>query len=164
MSSIRDMWLLFKKITKDARKEINASLEGLGLNSSEAGLLLHLGAQKGEMTQEQLADSLDITKAAISRAADSLARKGYLLRRKGEQDKRYSWLSLTTKAEQVMDEVVAAFDCVYAMALAGISDAETEIVVAILERVSRNLETKPDKRIVSHAWMQDIPSTPNQRK
>lgn len=139
MASIEEIWLLAKSISKTARKDINTMLRPLDLNSSEAGILLHLHTARKEMNQDQLGEMLDITKAAISRVAESLEKKAYITRVKGAPDKRYYWLSLTEKANQAMPRISAIFARIYDTATAGLEAGELDFMIGLLVRISGNL-------------------------
>lgn len=139
MASFQEIWLLAKNISKTARKEINSMLKPLDLNSSEAGILMHLHSARKEMNQDQLGEMLDITKAAISRVAESLEKKQYITRVKGAPDKRYYWLSLTEKADQAMPRIGAIFGRIYETATAGLRPGELDMMIGLLFRVSGNL-------------------------
>ena len=80
MLSIQHIWLDMKEILRSARQKINAELEPLNLSSAEGDILFHLLTGSNNLQQEQLADRLDIGKAAVSRAVDSLEAKGYVTR------------------------------------------------------------------------------------
>ncbi|NLY97482.1 MAG: MarR family transcriptional regulator, partial [Clostridiaceae bacterium] len=80
MLYIRDMWLAMKNVIRTARKTINKNLEPLNLSGAEGDMLYILLTGSNGLRQEQLAEQLDIGKAAASRVIDSLEAKGYVMR------------------------------------------------------------------------------------
>jgi DNA-binding MarR family transcriptional regulator len=90
-------WLSIKSILRCARHRINRELEPLHLTSAEGDVLFHLLAEKEGLSQEELAERLDIGKAAISRTVASLADKGYVKRERRQDDARAYCVTLTEK-------------------------------------------------------------------
>ena len=66
---------------------LNQALKPFDLSSSEM-LILHRLCTHGECSQEEVASHLMIDKAAITRAVQSLEKKGWLTRSRSETDKR----------------------------------------------------------------------------
>ncbi len=142
MSSIRDIWLHAHGIIRSARQLINSELRPLNLSSAEGNILLHLLVAGDGLRQEQLVAQLDIGKAAISRAVDSLEDKGYVRRIRQVDDRRASSISLTEKAIDVGPDVEGIYDRVYALARQGIADHEFERIVAMLSRIAGNFSNR----------------------
>ncbi len=75
MAEIQDIWLHAHNMIRSARQILNEDLRPLNLSSAEGNILLHLLLQGQEMGQEQLAEQLDISMPAVSRAIDLLELK-----------------------------------------------------------------------------------------
>jgi uncharacterized membrane protein len=75
MAEIRDVWMHAHNVIRSARQIVNEDLRPLNLSSAEGNILLHLLIHGQEMGQEQLAEQLDISKPAVSRALVSLETK-----------------------------------------------------------------------------------------
>ena len=88
MAEIRDIWLHAHNMIRSARQIVNENLRPLNLSSAEGNILLHLLTQCQEMRQEALVEQLDISKPAVSRALDSLERKGFVTRQPDPDDRR----------------------------------------------------------------------------
>ena len=78
MSQIKDIWLYTHHMLRSSRQIINDNLRPLNLTSAEGNILIHLLTLGEEMGQEQLVEQLDISKPAVSRALNSLQKKGYV--------------------------------------------------------------------------------------
>ncbi|MEJ2596815.1 MAG: MarR family transcriptional regulator [Anaerolineales bacterium] len=146
MSEIRDIWLHANNMIRSARQIINDNLQPLNLSSAEGNILLHLLTQGQEMGQEQLVNQLDISKPAVSRALNSLERKGYVTRQRDPNDKRARWVRLTDKALEIGPAVEQAYNHVYKLAMQGISQDEFDDFVKLFGRISENFAREQAKR------------------
>jgi DNA-binding MarR family transcriptional regulator len=134
-----------KGILRSARQIINAELEALNLSSAEGDILFHLLTGSDNLAQEQLAERLDIGKAAISRAVDSLEEKGYVMRVRQQEDRRAYRVSLTEKAFSVGEDIKGIYEKFYSLVKKGISEEEIVHIEALLSRVAANLKLLEDK-------------------
>lgn len=136
---LREFWIGLKAILRSARRLINARLIPLNLTSAEGDVLFHLIIEKSELTQESLAERLDIGKAAISRTVNSLVKKGYAQRQKNPADARAYHIILTKKANGISAEVLNIYNSVYELIKANISEDEFRLLSAVLKRINENL-------------------------
>lgn len=141
MLLVRNLWLDMKGVLRSARQAINAELEPLNLSGAEGDILFHLLTGSNHFQQERLAEQLDIGKAAISRAVDSLEAKGYVTRARQPEDRRAYRVSLTDKAIAIGAEVEGVYGRLYMVAKAGIADEELMRIQALLARVAANLKS-----------------------
>lgn len=137
--NISEVWQYAHRMLRSGRKLVNDQLAALGLSSSEGNILIHLLVHKEPLSQEQLAQQLDIGKAAVSRAVDSLEAKGYIIRQQDLQDRRAYQLVLTKKAREFGPEIEAVYDHVYRLAMTEISPTERELLLNLLRRIAANL-------------------------
>ena len=144
MLSIQHIWLDMKEILRSARQKINAELAPLNLSSAEGDILFHLLTGSNNLQQEQLADRLDIGKAAVSRAGDSLEAKGYVTRTRHRDRRAYS-MALTDKATAAGSDIVGIYERLYALVKKGISDDEFNHIESLLTRVAANLQSPGDE-------------------
>ncbi|NLZ38208.1 MAG: MarR family transcriptional regulator [Firmicutes bacterium] len=140
MLLIRNLWLAMKGILRSARLIINAELEPLNLSGAEGDMLFILLTGSDKLQQEQLAEQLDIGKAAVSRVIDSLESKGYVTRMRQEKDRRAYRVCLTAKALAVGENIKDIYDKLYLLASRGIADEEIKQVESLLSRVAENLQ------------------------
>ncbi len=139
-ASIRDIWTLASTLARAAQQRVNALLKPLGLGSAEGTILLHLMVARDEVvSQEHLVGLLGIDKAAISRAVDSLAAKGYVTRQRRADDKRAYRLTLTEKGLAAIPALEGIFDHVYMAATRGIPPADFDAMMGLLSRIAGNL-------------------------
>ena len=140
--SIRTVWLSMKGILRAARQAINAELEPLNLSGAEGDVLFLLLTGSDSCQQEQLAEHLDIGKAAVSRVVGSLETKGYVVRERQHNDRRAYCVSLTPKAAQVATTVQGIYNRLYERVSVGISSEEFAHIEAVLVCVSQNLQSQ----------------------
>ena len=142
---IRNIWLEMKAVLRSARQIINAELAPLHLNGAEGDILFHLLTGSARFTQDELAEQLDIGKAAVSRAVDSLETKGYVARTRLTEDRRAYSVALTEKAHKAGDKVRGVYERLYAQVREGIADEEFTRIEALLSRVAANLQPLEDR-------------------
>jgi len=120
-------------------------LEPLNLSSAEGDILFHLLTGSDGVQQEQLAEQLDIGKAAVSRAINSLENKGYVTRIRQHGDRRAYSVCLTDKAFLVGADIESIYNKLYMLARKGISDEELIHIRSMLSHVASNLQLSEDK-------------------
>ena len=86
------------------RKLIDRRLGGIGLTRAQWQALGNM-RRCGPMTQAALADVLEVETATIARLVDRLEAAGWVTRRPDSSDRRVKLVSLTTKAEAILEEV-----------------------------------------------------------
>lgn len=138
MAEIRDVWLHAHNMIRSARQIINRDLRPLGLSSAEGNILLHLSTQGQEMRQEQLVEQLDVSKPAVSRALDSLEKKGFVTRQPDPDDKRAHWIQLTSKGLKIGPAIEEIYNRVFTLAVLGISQDELDYFLGLFNRISEN--------------------------
>ena len=144
LASISDLWMDMKRVLRSARLVINSELEPLNLSGAEGDILFHLINGCNNQQQEKLAESLDIGKAAVSRAVDSLEAKGFVMRTRHLVDKRAYCLSLTEKAYLVGADITGIYERLYSHVRSVISDEDLVNIKAILARVDLVLRSQGD--------------------
>ena len=142
MLDVRDIWLHMKAILRAARQIVNSELASLNLTGAEGDIVFHLLSTKDGLSQENLAERLDIGKAAISRTVNSLDSKGYIHRERQADDSRTYRVTLTRAAKDVSERIDHAYRMVYEVSLSGISESEFLNFDRLLEKVYKNLNSR----------------------
>lgn len=94
------------------------------------------------MGQEQIVAQLDISKPAVSRALDSLEKKGYITRHPNPNDRRAYQIQLTSKAVEIGPTIEQIYNHVFTLAVQGISPAELDYFMQLFSRVSENFNSE----------------------
>jgi len=145
MTNIRELWRLMKSILRSARQIVHSELEALNLTGAEGDILFHLLFESDGLSQEMLAERLDIGKAAVSRTVYSLAEKGYVHRKRRPEDARAYHVMLTKAAIGASGRIERAYNAVYETALREIQSLDIQRVTALLEKVNENLQAREEE-------------------
>jgi DNA-binding MarR family transcriptional regulator len=105
-------------------------LKGWDLSGAQFDVLAHVGASEG-MTQQELADSLLVTKGNVCQLLDKLEGRGLISRR---QEGRANRLFLTEAGRRVFDEVVPAHEAVIADQFSLLSEEEQALLHELLRK------------------------------
>jgi len=136
----RSVGFLVHDVARLIRKrfEQHARAKELGLTRSQASVLGRLSRQEG-INQVTLAQQMELEPITLVRLLDRLQAAGLIERRADPQDRRARSLYLTPRARPLLDRVSILAGEVYDEALAGLSIAERERLVASLEIMKGNL-------------------------
>lgn len=93
----------------------------------------------GKLSQQELADRLDLDKVAMTRALDHLGSRGYVERCSCEGDRRKHLIRLTPKAKPVVKAIRHAYDELNDETLRGVKKADRAAFMAQLLRMVDNL-------------------------
>ena len=84
--------------------EIEKSLQEFGLNISEFGVLEML-YHKGDQPVQKVAEKILVTSGTITYVINKLEKKGFVIRRKCNKDKRVYYVSLTEKGKDYISHI-----------------------------------------------------------
>lgn len=146
MPDERAIWIRMSAILRSARQIVHSELEPLDLSHSEGDILFHLLSANDGISQETLAERLDIGKAAISRTVGSLESKGFIRRTRLPEDSRAYRVTLTPKARKIGKPIDDVYRNVYDIALTGIDESEFSRFDRFLGVVHRNLDEWESKK------------------
>ncbi len=135
---VKDIWNYAHNIIRTSRQMVNEGLSSLKLSSSEGNVLQHLFTQEHEVRQEDIVESLDLSKPAVSRALKSLEKKSYVERIKDPSDRRASRIILTGSALKLRPEIEQVYNKVYSVAAQGVSEEEVVFFISLFAKVSDN--------------------------
>ena len=125
-------WLRLYRVVQKIERMQSAYLRSWDLNTAQFDVLAHVGAHKG-ITQQELADSLLVTKGNISQLLDRMEKLDLLKRC---QEKRNNTLVLTEKGQELYDRVVSTTEKLIEEQFTVLSASE----VAELLRLARKLD------------------------
>ena len=75
----------------------------------------------------------------VTRIVDKLSKLGYVSRRKSEKDSRVSNIYILPKAEEIKEKIQNCWHESSEIAVNGISDAEQQLLLGILDKVEKNI-------------------------
>jgi DNA-binding MarR family transcriptional regulator len=109
-----------------------------GLTRAQWGVLAKLERTEG-MKQAEIADLMEIQPITLTRLIDKLCDMGLIERRSDDSDRRVNRLYLTDAARPLMLKLNGLRHELTQTALAGLSAADTHLLVAQLEIVKNNV-------------------------
>ena len=123
------------------RRSFNARTKGSGITALQWRLITYLKRHEG-IRQGPLAELIEVEPITLSRMVDRLVEAGLVERRADPADRRAWQLYLTPRAGDLlggMREMAAALP---AEATEGLSDAEHDQLIDLVERVRANLSRR----------------------
>jgi len=109
-----------------------------GLTKAQWSVLAKLERTEG-LKQTEIADLLEIQPITLTRLIDKLYELGLIERRSDDSDRRVNRLYLTEAARPLMLQLNGLRNELTQTALAGLSPADTNLLVAQLETVKNNV-------------------------
>ncbi len=120
------------------RRAVDRELHPRGLTEATWRPLLHIARAGEPMRQKDLAASLSLDSSSIVRVLDELETAG-LIKRHGGVDRRTKAVHLTPLGQNTVQRVEAIVSGVRERALTGVSDADIETVVRVLQHICETL-------------------------
>jgi DNA-binding MarR family transcriptional regulator len=128
-------WLRLARVFQRIEQIGTEHLRQFDLNLAQFDVLARVGAAEGLMQQE-VADSLLVTKSNICQLLDRMERAGLVERRPAGRANR---LYLTPAGRQLYDRVVPAHERLIAEQFSALSSSEQAQLLELLRRVDRAL-------------------------
>lgn len=116
---------------------IEKKLKDYNIGIGEIPILMEL-SHKGSINQKDLTKELHINKATTSREIKKLIAKGYVKRRREEEDKRNYIISLTEKGREIVPIIKKVLKEWREKILKGFSRDERKFILNALEKVIEN--------------------------
>jgi DNA-binding MarR family transcriptional regulator len=135
---VENIGYLATDVARLMRNVFDVRVKGLGLTRSRWRVLAYLLRRDG-MTQSELADELEISKASLGPLLDSLERQGWLRREEDERDRRAKRIYLTDRVQPILAEMNAVGAELHRQALAGLDPTARRQLAAALGHVKSNL-------------------------
>ena len=128
-------WLRLLRVAQKVERDLARQLKLWGLNSAQFDVLAHVGAAEG-ITQQELADSLLVTKGNVAQLLGRMERRGLIERRSQGRTNR---LFLTDEGRRTFTEVVPAHEALIDDRLSVLSEEDQKQLFELLRRLDRAL-------------------------
>ncbi len=128
-------WLRLLRVEQKVARVLMEDLKRWDLNLAQFDTLAHVGAAEG-LTQQELADSLLVTKGNVCQMLDRMERRGLLVRRREGRTNR---LFLTAGGRSMSEEVVPIHEELVGRLLSVLEPAEQTQLVRLLSKLDRAL-------------------------
>ncbi|TPW31256.1 MarR family winged helix-turn-helix transcriptional regulator [Pararhizobium mangrovi] len=124
-----------RKVLRVSNANSKALIRETGLTPSQL-ILLQLLDDGREKTAGEIATSMRITQATTTALIHKLEALGFILRHKGETDRRRVWLTLSTRGEQALAIAPDGVHARFHERFSRLKDWEQAMMIASLERVA----------------------------
>ena len=138
-------WLRLMRVYQKVDRASSEHLKEWGLSAAQFDVLAHVGASEG-MTQQELANSLLVTKGNVCQLVGKLEDRGMISRL---QQGRANRLFLTDEGRRLFEEVVPAHEAAIAERFSILSEGEQVRLHELLRKFDRALG--PDARAIARA-------------
>jgi MarR family transcriptional regulator, 2-MHQ and catechol-resistance regulon repressor len=128
-------WLRLLRVSQKVERDLARQLKLWGLNNAQFDVLAHVGAAEG-ITQQELADSLLVTKGNVAQLLGRMGRRGLIERRAQGRTNR---LFLTDEGRRTFTEVVPAHEALIDDRLSVLSEEDQKQLFELLRRFDRAL-------------------------
>ena len=128
-------WLRLLRVSQKVERDLARQLKLWGLNNAQFDVLAHVGAAEG-ITQQELADSLLVTKGNVAQLLGRMERRGLIERRSQGRTNR---LFLTDEGRRTFTEVVPAHEALIDDRLSVLSEEDQKQLFELLRRLDRAL-------------------------
>jgi MarR family transcriptional regulator for hemolysin len=125
-------------VTRKLRTLYDGRIRKQDLTLSRARLLFHLAQREGT-TQKELAKLLAVEQPSMVTLIDAMEKNGFIRRVARASDRRSKGIFLTDRAREQTARLIRLTEDFNEVVLAGIDDAELEVVMRVLERMFDNI-------------------------
>ena len=129
---------LVNDVTRLMRKLFDRRAARFGLTRAQWRALKRVHHGEG-ITQNELAEYLEMEPIAIGRVIDRLQKAGFVERRADPQDRRVWRLHLLPKAHDVLDDMEQIGSELFKQAQRGVAAADMKILLDVFTRMKQNL-------------------------
>ena len=133
------------KIAREHRKTVEKKICALGIHPSQHHFLMHL-AMNGACTQNQLAEAMEVSAAAVAVSLKKLEKGGYIEKRISESDGRSNLIALTANGEEVVQKSRLMFEEVDQKMFDCLTEEQQNQLHAFMEQIINNLKTMEDNQ------------------
>jgi len=128
-------WVRLARVYQKVEKDSGERLRGWDLNVAQFDVLARVGVSEG-MTQQELADSLLVTKGNVCQLLDRMEGRGWISRR---QEGRANRLFLTDEGRRLFDAVVPDHEALIAERFSALSPEEQDRLHELLRTLDKAL-------------------------
>jgi DNA-binding MarR family transcriptional regulator len=128
-------WLRILRVVQKVERDLTGQLKLWGLNNAQFDVLAHVGAAEG-ITQQELADSLLVTKGNVTQLLDRMERRGLIERRPQGRTNR---LFPTDEGRCTFARVVPAHEALIDERLSVLSKEEQKQLLELLRKLDHAL-------------------------
>jgi DNA-binding MarR family transcriptional regulator len=136
-------------VSRLMRRAFDVRARTIGVTRPQWRMLTTLARHEG-VNQGRLADLLDVEAITLCRMVDRLSEADLVERRSDPTDRRAWRIYLTDRARPILDELRSLADGLIDEAMDGVSDAERDTLMTLLERIRTNLNDERKEKTAAH--------------
>lgn len=121
------------------RRALEKQLQVTGLYPAQHRTLMHL-AKNPNISQTELAKSLEVTTATVAVTLKKLEQDGYVTRKVDSADNRFHQIEITEKGKQIVEESEHIFSNVNQVMLQDFAESEKEQLLQFFDRICDSLQ------------------------
>lgn len=114
-------------------------LNQIGLYAGQEAILLVLLQQDG-LSQSEVGERLGVEAPTVTKALKRLQKAGFVRREADRDDRRVSRVYLTAEGRRLGPQITQIWTEIEAQLVQGVSEAETLLLLRLLEQLQRNLQ------------------------
>ena len=92
----------------------------------------------GKLKMKEIADLIHRDKSTVTYLINSLAKEGYVIRKKSDEDSRETYIILTPKAWEAQDKIMDISQSLIATAYRGMTEEEQLKLLELLNKMDEN--------------------------
>jgi MarR family 2-MHQ and catechol resistance regulon transcriptional repressor len=134
-----DCFIKLARAFYSVSNEINRSISGNGLTETQFGVLealLHLGP----MSQKQLGIKLLRSGGNITMVLDNLEKRGLIVRKRSDSDRRFFFVHLTEKGRQLIEGIFPAHAGFVQQRFSVLDESEQVILGRLCRKLGLNID------------------------
>ena len=128
-------------LSKKLRRFCDRSTANMGLTGTQGQVLryIFIRSQCQELYQRDIEDVFDIRRSTATGILQLLEKKGYIKRISVPTDARLKKIVITTKAQELRDQVVCETERIDQLLKKGLSKDEIDFYIRISDRICNNI-------------------------
>lgn len=131
---------LFLKCNRLHHALIESKVSALGLHRSQHTMLLTIN-HIGNISQKELAQSMEISPAAVTVTLKKLEAQGYIERSSSSSDSRVNNITITEKGREIIEKTTKIFDEVDEQTFKGFTEEKLDRLCEALNQLSQDLQS-----------------------
>jgi MarR family transcriptional regulator, transcriptional regulator for hemolysin len=138
MDSFLKLFDLIGILARRRHHTVGQYFSALGLNHTEARLLMLLHQEKGVATQDSLSNRLSVDRSNAGRGLKHLEQKGYIARGENEDNKKTKLVEMTAKGQQAIVEITNLRKKIARNFFGDLKEDEAGAIVELLQKAVSN--------------------------
>lgn len=128
------LFIVLSRAYRAVSDQVNKSIHSFGVNPTEFAVL-ELLYHKGDQPLQQIGEKILLASGSITYVIDKLEKKGLIVRKACEKDRRVTYASITEKGKTFIENVFPQHEQTIHETLAGLTAEEKEQAISLLKKL-----------------------------